>query len=559
MTPEAFDYIVVGAGSAGCVLANRLTEDRGCRVALIEAGGSDRSLYVDAPSGFWLLRTNPRFDWGYSTQPEPELGGRQMLTPRGKALGGSSTINGLMYIRGHPLDYDGWAAMGAEGWSYQEVLPYFRRAETFDNGGDAYRGDKGPLKTRRSELGNPLYHVFLQATEQAGYARTQDLNGYHQDGFGVCNMTVENARRCSAAHAYLHPIRSRPNLKVFRETLVERILINGNRATGVVASRHGQSMQIDANAEVISAAGAVNSPHLLMLSGIGAAEELQKHGVKVQSSLPGVGENLMDHLSVSVQFRCTQPITRQPILEPGRRALAGLQWWAMGTGPAASNQFETSGYLRSRAGLQRPDTQLEFIPFALDMNGEPEPMRHGFQIYASLALPESRGCLRLRSPNPREPIEIFGNYLSDPRDREVLRAGVRSVREIVSQPAFDPYRGEETKPGLDAITDEALDAYIRATAKTVYHLSGTCRMGPGHDAVVDAQGRVHGMERLRVVDASIMPRISCANTNATTIMIAEKLADAIRGRSPLPSANVDFYEMPEWKTKHRPGSPMRVV
>ena len=557
MNTEEFDYVIVGAGSAGCVLANRLTEDPACRVAIIEAGGSDRSIFVDVPSGFWLLRTNPKFDWGYSTVPEPGLDGRRMLTPRGRALGGSSTINGLMYIRGHPLDYDGWVAMGASGWSYAEVLPYFKRAETFHEGGDDYRGGEGPLKTARSPLGNPLYHQFLAATEQAGYCRTGDLNGFHQDGFGACNMTIANGRRCSAAHAYLHPVRGRANLRVISDTLVERIVIEGNRAVGIVGSRDGQSIRIDARIEVISAAGAVNSPQLLMLSGIGPGADLRAHGIPVAADLPGVGQNLMDHLSVRVQHACLQPVTRQPALGRAALLMAGLRWLLFKSGVAASNQFEVSGYLRSRSGLQRPDTQLEFIPFALDMDGEREALAHGFQTYASLALPNSRGTIRLRSSDPAESLDIQGNYLAHDEDRAILRAAIRSIREIMAQPAFDPFRGAETAPGPAVHSDNDLDSYLRETSKTVYHLCGTCRMGNDAQAVVDAEGRVHGVAALRVVDASLMPRITCANTNATTIMMAEKLADSILGKAPLAPSDVGYYEMPDWQTKQRPGIPAR--
>lgn len=554
---EQFDYVIVGAGSAGCVLANRLSEDPSCRVALIEAGASDRSVYVDIPSGFWLLRTDPKFDWGYTTLPEPELNGRRMLTPRGRALGGSSTINGQMYIRGHPLDFDNWVQMGAAGWSYGEVLPYFKRAETFAGGGDDYRGDSGPLKTCRAKLGNPLYRTFLAAAEEAGYARSPDLNGYHQDGFGSSNMTVSRSRRCSAAHAYLHPIRSRPNLKLITQTTVERIVTRGNRAVGIVGTKHGQAVSLSADCEVISSAGAVNSPQLLMLSGIGPGPALQALGIPVRVDAPGVGTNLMDHVSVRVQYRCLQPVSRQPVLSRRNQIAAGLKWLLFKSGVGASNQFEASGYVHSQAGIASPDIQLDLVPFALTTDGDPEALPHGFQIFASVTRPLSRGSVRLKTAKATAPPDILCNYLEREEDRDVLRRAVWLVREIVAQPAFDPYRGTETQPGASVTNDDELELYIRDTAKTVYHLCGTCRMGTGADAVVDPEGRLHGLAGLRVVDASLMPQITTANTNAATIMMAEKIADAILGKSPLPAADPAYYEMPQWQSSQRPRAPRR--
>ena len=559
MSLEQFDYIIIGAGSAGCVLAHRLTEDPDCRVALVEAGGSDRSVYVDIPSGFWMLRTNPRFDWGYTSQPAPGLQGRRMLTPRGRAIGGSSTINGQMYIRGHPLDFENWVELGAPGWSYRDVLPYFKRAERFEGGGDAYRGDRGPLRTTRAPLGNPLYRAFLDAAEESGYPRTADLNGYQLDGFGTGNMTVARGKRCSAAHAYVHPIRGRSNLEVMTETTVERIVIEGNRASGVIGARAGVSVSLQARREVILSAGAVNSPQLLMLSGIGPGPALQSMGIAVQDDLKGVGENLMDHVSVRVQHQCLQPVSRQSVLKPVNRLATGLRWLLTKSGVAASNQFEAGGYLRTGAGMRWPDLQADFIPFALTDGGERAPMAHGFQTYVSLCRPMSRGTVRLHSADPTDHPEIQCNYLARQEDCDKLRTGIGLLREITAQPAFDAYRGPETRPGPAAQSNEELDAYIRETAQTVYHLTGTCRMGNGADAVVDAQGRVHGLAALRVVDASLMPQITSSNTNAATIMIAEKIADAIRGQPPLPAAEVDYYEMPDWQTKQRPQDPKRAL
>ena len=558
---QDWDYIIVGAGSAGCVLADRLSASGEHSVLLLEAGTSDDSIFIRMPTALSFPMNMPKYNWFFETEPEPHANNRSLHCPRGKGLGGSSAINGMVYVRGHACDFDQWEAQGATGWGYRDCLPYFRRAETWSGGEDEYRGGEGPVGVcagNDMKL-NPLYETFIRAGEEAGYLRTPDYNGQMQEGFGQMHMTVQRGVRASCSRAYLAPARKRRNLTVLSDAMAEKILIENGRATGVRYTRKGKTHTARCNREVISAAGAIGSPALLQHSGIGPAAVLANAGVPLLHDLPGVGENLQDHIEVYFQFECTQPITLNSRLGMLSKGLIGARWVLFKSGLGATNHFESCAFIRSGTDVQWPDIQYHFLPAAMRYDGQAAFAGHGFQMHVGPNKPRSRGHVHIRSADPAQKPEILFNYLKDPEDVRVWRQCIRLTREIIGQPAFDPYRGREIQPGEDVQSDAAIDAWVRANAESAYHPSGACRMGAADDAlaVVDPTCRVRGIAGLRVVDSSIFPTLTNGNLNAPTIMVAEKAADMILDNPALPAATVTPWIDPHWQSRQRPGTPAR--
>ena len=555
MSAAEADYVIVGAGSAGCALAYRLSE-AGASVLVVEYGGSDAGPLIQMPGALSFPMNMKRYDWGYWSEPEPHLGGRRLACPRGKVIGGSSSINGMVYVRGHAKDFDAWEAMGASGWSYADVLPYYKRMETWDpagHGGDAsWRGRDGPLHVTRGKRDNPLVQAFVQAGRQAGYQLTEDYNGQQQEGFGPMEHTIHKGARWSAAKAYLRPALQRKNCNLIRG-LARKIVFSGRRAVGVELLAGAGLKTVRAKKEVILASSSINSPKLLMLSGIGPAAHLAAHGIEIVADRPGVGQNLQDHLEVYIQMAASQPVSLFKYWNVFGKAWVGLQWALTRSGPGASNQFESAGFIRSAAGVEYPDLQFHFLPIAVRYDGKAASEGHGFQAHIGPMRSPSRGAVTLRSAKPEDSPKITFNYMSTEKDWIDFRAGIRLTREIFAQEAFRPFVKHEIQPGFELQTDAQIDGFIRAHAESAYHPCGTCKMGAVDDplAVVDPQTNVIGVKGLRVVDSSIFPQITNGNLNGPSIMVGEKASDLILGKTPLARANAQPWLAPDWQISQR--------
>jgi len=550
------DFIIVGAGSAGCAMADRLSADGQHQVLVIEFGGTDVGPLIQMPGALSYPMSMSRYDWGYQSEPEPHLGGRQLATPRGKVIGGSSSINGMVYVRGHAKDFDHWQDSGATGWSYADVLPYFKRMENWEprgHGGDPdWRGTDGPLHVTRGTRENPLVTAFVQAGKQAGYQTTDDYNGEQQEGFGPMEQTTYKGQRWSAANAYLKPALKRPNCEMIR-AFARRVVIENGRAVGVEIERRGKIEVIRATREVILAASSINTPKILMLSGIGPAAHLAEHGIDVIADRPGVGQNLQDHLELYLQMAATQPVSLFKYWNLLGKAYVGTRWLFTRTGPGASNQFESAAFIRSAAGVNYPDIQYHFLPIAVRYDGQVAAEGHGFQAHTGPMRSTSRGRVQLTSADPAAAPSILFNYMSDEKDWADFRTCIRLTREIFAQEAFAPYAGHEIQPGSDVQTDEELNAFIAEHVESAYHPCGTAKMGAVDNpmSVVDPECRVIGIEGLRVADSSIFPRITNGNLNGPSIMVGEKASDHILGRTPLPRSNAEPWMHPDWQGSQR--------
>jgi choline dehydrogenase len=536
-----FDYVVVGAGAAGCIVASRLSEDPAVKVLLVEAGGSDRKLIIDMPAALPFVYQNKAIGWGFVSGPEPHLGGKTIDEKQGKVIGGSTSINAMIYNRGNPMDYDGWAELGLPDWDYAHCLPYFRKMETFADGPSEWRGGDGPMHISRCRAEHKLYDAFLRGGEQAGFALTPDHNGYQQEGLHIAQAFIHQGRRWSAARAYLYPALRRPNLEIMQNALVERVVIEGGAAVGIAIADQAGRRVVTCDREVIVCAGALNTPKLLMLSGVGDPDELRRHGIAVVADVRAVGRDLQNHPGVDLQYATNNADSLTMQLSPLGQLKLGAEWLLRKRGLGTSNFFETGAFLRTRDDVAFPNMQYEFLPLTRQLkNGKLIPVP-GFQFWMDLSRPESRGAVTLRSANPVEAPSIVFNHLATRQDVQDLIDGVRLARTLIRQPAWDRYRGAELTPGSEVASDHDIEAFIRQRTGTSYHASCSCRMGADAEAVVDGEARVKALDRLRIVDASIMPRVITGNLNAAVLMMAEKLSDRIRGRAALPPSDTPYY------------------